>query len=1746
MNAQSNSIVRRALIYVVLPLLVLCLVYLALSQLQQPAYSRGLTSPPAAEPVSGTPTPTLTPTPCPANPPTGSRVKLRSEDEILVVARHRDDDTRLRNYVLDYNSGLQLSTSVDYNTIDALTHVRKLSITAADLNGDGTYERVSAFRDKSDRIGAISSASGTTGASWYRDGDYYKGDNVTSVDIAAGDLDRSGGDDEVVIAFADDYNAIHVVLLNGAADGKIANAVNTDYGNWTDNRDSTGLGTVYYVAVAVGDLNGDGFDNEIVTVMKDGNRHLHTVILRRNDDGTMTPLLDKYWTNHDRDNVAKSELAYTSYGNRRPIDVTTGDVDGDKRDEAILGFRTGDDQDPRFQLLALKYVNQTYGTRPVDDRFIMDDQVYINSTIGNERPKAVQAISLSAGDLDGDGVDEIAVGLGTMHWETAISPSEAWQPVLKTFAYVPVTDPAWQDCPAHAEGDPPCLFQLAKFTGFGSTQIPAFTEDTNPASDIRVATGELDDDGMEEIVVIRWMHSDGDIRVYAFNADAGLPDPVSFDIGDGGRRFDDFWVAMGDVNGDSRYANYTGVCYSKPELNLVSVIHAPPHGPDEHWADNFEEAASTFGWEKGEGQGSTTGTETLIGGSVKVGTELKGMSSSFTYEWEKSCFVEEAETTTRAEGGKYSTRPPWIYHEEASFASLNVVKTDYACYVYSEPLMGNMDVCIPTFAAETAFPLEWWYKEALEEYPDSWVPLGINLAEGLGTHATQSSVYGSAVASRAVDGNTDGNYAHNSVAHTNSETNAWWEVDLGGVQQIDAIQVWNRTDCCSERLKDFYVFVSEEPFASTDPTQLVNSGVWNHHITADIPAKVTTTVPVNHLGRYVRVQLAGRNNLQLAEVQVWGMPGEPNLWPKNRPTDIDGKTFQITWPGGRTQVVPGELKHTYQGTPKWMAVGSQLSEIGVGFGYEKESIQGESTSNKYSLGMEIRGSGFELTTGTTQKTGHILSWTNEVQFDAETSGPPTGKAAYYYAPYVWMQKSTSSGKVDQQFFVLDYWVPQGAAASEDAFVAQPDSASGPALTPAIPLLNSSTHPDPATWVMTNTATFTWSQPQGDPATIAGYNWQLDGGPGAAPLEQNRGLVTEQTYSGLGDGIWHMHVRAKSDGGEWSETAHRIIRVDANAPKVKLAVEPEWPTGHSGWYITPLTVTVNTTDAFGSGVTAVEVSTDGVTWQPYTSPLAFGADTEGTTVYARATDAVGYTSEPISTTFKIDRTAPDSHVPAGQGPGAWIATVFTNTLGNQEMVLAGAIADDLSGRSGMDLEYDGLDWTSAHFIGSRHPFPGQPQIEVNWYYTATHELGAGNHIFTGRAQDVAGNMEDAYEIARVVRFPQSSPDLGGSSVTASPASVRPGDTVNLVLVARNAGWQEAMVSTTDTLPVGLTPVAGSLASDVQYDASTRTITWPATLLWPGEWNRHNFEAQVDVGTPATTLENQATFHAFWPNTDLLPPGQRQDFLDREQTVSAVAAIVVAPGQSAGADFTPPWVDVTLGTRQVVGGSQVRLGIDAAPDARWMYLREWTPDPSTGAWTVAQSSGWLDYSSVYTWTLSAGQGVKYLGMWVADDTGNVSTLDEHSLGFVNRIDGPQSLADGQRVQYRGFIDYGTWVLAVLKTVVGDPDLYVWRPHNSYRPDGFSNETVDPGQVEDLGTDFVQQSGRFLVDVQAVGASDYELTLNGEARSEPNAVQALVAKERPAHPLSVSDPLSAGQLGPIVGSPLKIYLPVMYMND
>ena len=146
----------------------------------------------------------------------------------------------------------------------------------------------------------------------------------------------------------------------------------------------------------------------------------------------------------------------------------------------------------------------------------------------------------------------------------------------------------------------------------------------------------------------------------------------------------------------------------------------------------------------------------------------------------------------------------------------------------------------------------------------------VNLA--LGKPVQQSSTDWGGEVRRAVDGNTDGNWGGNSVSHTANQAMPWWQVDLGAAQGIRNIRIWNRTDCCGERLAKFHVLVSDYPFASGDlNVARQQPGVWDYY--HDAVAGRTTDISVNRNGRYVRVQLSGTNFLQLAEVEVFGEAG---------------------------------------------------------------------------------------------------------------------------------------------------------------------------------------------------------------------------------------------------------------------------------------------------------------------------------------------------------------------------------------------------------------------------------------------------------------------------------------------------------------------------------------------------------------------------------------------------------------------------------------------------------------------------------------------------------------------------------------------------------------------------------------------------------------------------------------------------------------------------------------------------------
>lgn len=165
--------------------------------------------------------------------------------------------------------------------------------------------------------------------------------------------------------------------------------------------------------------------------------------------------------------------------------------------------------------------------------------------------------------------------------------------------------------------------------------------------------------------------------------------------------------------------------------------------------------------------------------------------------------------------------------------------------------------------------------------------LSTNLA--LGKTAEQSSNYSSTagLAALAVDGNTNGAWNQNSVTHTTSMSQAWWQVRLGEDYTIGDIVIWNRTDCCSSRLSNFDVFVYND--AGTQVYKTTITSTPNPSVTINTGGVV---------GSRIRIKLKDANPLSLAEVQVFS---NEDITPPPPPTgasveDILGDFWKITLP----------------------------------------------------------------------------------------------------------------------------------------------------------------------------------------------------------------------------------------------------------------------------------------------------------------------------------------------------------------------------------------------------------------------------------------------------------------------------------------------------------------------------------------------------------------------------------------------------------------------------------------------------------------------------------------------------------------------------------------------------------------------------------------------------------------------------------------------------------------------------------
>jgi len=156
----------------------------------------------------------------------------------------------------------------------------------------------------------------------------------------------------------------------------------------------------------------------------------------------------------------------------------------------------------------------------------------------------------------------------------------------------------------------------------------------------------------------------------------------------------------------------------------------------------------------------------------------------------------------------------------------------------------------------------------------------------------QSSTSNSLGPERAVDGLLGGDAQE--ISQTQSDFQAWWQIDLLESAMIEEVVLWNRTDCCQERLTDFHVLVSETPFGSFDlQATIAQPGVSDYHHPGT--AGRETRIPIQTAGRYVRIQLTGTDLLQLAEVEVFARPngaGDPPV------VTIDSPSASFTWMTG--------------------------------------------------------------------------------------------------------------------------------------------------------------------------------------------------------------------------------------------------------------------------------------------------------------------------------------------------------------------------------------------------------------------------------------------------------------------------------------------------------------------------------------------------------------------------------------------------------------------------------------------------------------------------------------------------------------------------------------------------------------------------------------------------------------------------------------------------------------------------------
>jgi FG-GAP repeat len=237
--------------------------------------------------------------------------------------------------------------------------------------------------------------------------------------LGAGDFNGDGRDDlairvpnEDVVSAGDNAGAVNVIY--GSAGGLSSTTVPDQI--WTQNsgavEDSSEAGDGFGLSLTAGDFNGDGREDLAVGVpnedvnVADDNAGAVNVIYGSASGLSSTTVPDQIWTQNSPSIDDPSEFS-DQFG----LSLGAGDFNADGRDDLAIGVPFEDVVSP-FDTVGA--VNVIYGSSSGLSATTVPDQFWTqNSGAVEDSSEAGDGFgnSLTAGDFNGDGIDDIAIGV---------------------------------------------------------------------------------------------------------------------------------------------------------------------------------------------------------------------------------------------------------------------------------------------------------------------------------------------------------------------------------------------------------------------------------------------------------------------------------------------------------------------------------------------------------------------------------------------------------------------------------------------------------------------------------------------------------------------------------------------------------------------------------------------------------------------------------------------------------------------------------------------------------------------------------------------------------------------------------------------------------------------------------------------------------------------------------------------------------------------------------------------------------------------------------------------------------------------------------------------------------------------------------------------------------------------------------------------------------------------------------------